>query len=143
MLKFFRKTLVDRITSQEIQESEYTNVRVLSASSITLNGANQPLVVVPVPSGAELLITGAYMYAGALTTFTISYTQTLPTGTDTQTVYYVLESAGSISDTKNIKESGPVLAMVNGTTSAVTVTMAVVSATTGTQYTGDIWYILR
>lgn len=132
---------IDGLTGQINFDTEYTNTLVASGSSTALSGSNQSLVSIPVPAGAQLIVTGVYYYAGAATTFALTYTQTVLGVPQTQTVYYSLVSAGDSDDIRDVK--APILSMVNLTTSAVLVSLNVVTATSGTQYTGDLWYVLR
>jgi len=141
ILSLIRKRIIDALTSQEIPESEYTNVQVATGSSTSLSGANQTLASVTVPPGAECVITRLYLYAGAATSFSLTYSQTVNGVPNTQTINYSLVSAGDEEHIADMKM--PLLAMVNGTTSNVTITLTISSATSGTLYQGNIWYVIR
>lgn len=131
------KYLVDRIGGQVVEESEYTNARVISASSTTLAGSNQTLASVTVPPGAECVIYRMNLFGSAASSYALTYTQT----GDTQTAYFNVAAGANEDPVGSVKE--PLMALINGTTGNLLVNLNVVSATSGDTYTGSVWYILR
>ena len=136
-----KKKILDYLTGKYIDEGYPTDVQIASGTSATLS-ASSSLFNILVPAGTELIVLEADVFSSSsVSHFQLTYSQTVSGVPLSQTKYYNLYAAGNIMDKGSMKQ--PILVMQNLTTGSVSVSLKVITPTSGAAYTANVAYVLR